>query len=53
MVSPPLGGRGAGFRSLLGYGVTYTVASLTCTLGPFLAVIGAALSQSTIGGIAT
>ncbi|MBT8241411.1 MAG: cytochrome c biogenesis protein CcdA [Acidimicrobiia bacterium] len=53
VVPPQLGRRGGGFRSMVGYGVTYAVASLTCTFGPFLAVTGAALNQSMIGGIAT
>lgn len=50
---PQLGGKGTGFGSMVGYGVTYAVASLSCTIGPFLAVTGAALNQSTAGGLAT
>ncbi|MFV1990368.1 MAG: cytochrome c biogenesis CcdA family protein [Acidimicrobiales bacterium] len=38
---------------MVGYGATYAIASLSCTLGPFLAVTGAALSQSRTQGIAT
>ena len=32
--------------AMVGYGVTYAVASLSCTIGPFLAVTGAALTGS-------
>ena len=53
MGSPQLGGGGTGIRSMVGYGITYAVASLTCTLGPFLAITGAALNQSTFGRLAT
>ncbi|MFV1991828.1 MAG: cytochrome c biogenesis CcdA family protein, partial [Acidimicrobiales bacterium] len=42
-----------GTRFMVGYGATYAIASLSCTLGPFLAVTGAALSQSRTQGIAT
>ena len=52
IASPQLGGSGSGLASMVGYGVTYAVASLTCTLGPFLAMTGAAPNQSTIGGVA-
>ncbi len=38
---------------MIGYGVTYAVASLSCTIGPFLAVTGVALSQSPLEGLAT
>jgi len=51
--SPQLGGKGTGMSSMVGYGITYAVASLSCTIGPFLAVTGAALNQSTAGGLAT
>jgi len=50
---PQLGGKGTGIPSMVGYGITYAIASLSCTIGPFLAVTGAALSQSTAGGLAT
>ncbi|MEV5555323.1 cytochrome c biogenesis CcdA family protein [Nonomuraea wenchangensis] len=36
--------------SLYGYGLSYAVASLSCTAGPFLAVTSAALSGQGIGG---
>lgn len=44
---------GTGTASMVSYGAIYAVASLSCTLGPFLAVTGVALNQSTLGGIAT
>lgn len=53
VAAPQRAGSGLGFVSMVGYGATYAVASLTCTLGPFLAVTGAAMSQSTAGGVAT
>ena len=40
-------------RVMVGYGITYAVASLSCTIGPFLAVTGTALSRSTAEGLAT
>lgn len=42
-----------GIGAMIGYGATYAIASLSCTIGPFLAVTGAALTQSTFQGIAT
>ncbi len=36
--------------SMLGYGVGYAIASLSCTVGPFLAVTGASLRGGTIVG---
>ncbi|GAA1756663.1 cytochrome c biogenesis CcdA family protein [Nonomuraea bangladeshensis] len=36
--------------SLYGYGLSYALASLSCTAGPFLAVTSAALSGQGIGG---
>jgi cytochrome c biogenesis protein CcdA len=39
--------------SMFSYGLGYAVASLSCTVGPFLAVTGAGLgSRSAIGGVA-
>jgi hypothetical protein len=35
--------------SMLGYGVAFAVASLSCTIGPFLAVTGIALSGAGFG----
>lgn len=40
-------------KVMVGYGITYAVASLSCTIGPFLAVIGTAMSQSPLEGLAT
>ena len=34
--------------SMFGYGVGYSVASLSCTVGPFLAVTGAAISGASV-----
>ena len=38
--------------SMFGYGVAYAVASLSCTVGPFLAVTAAALRGSIAGSVA-
>ncbi|MEV0831169.1 cytochrome c biogenesis CcdA family protein [Nonomuraea rubra] len=40
----------ASFASLYGYGLSYAVASLSCTIGPFLAVTSAALAARGIAG---
>jgi len=50
---PRLGRADGGLVSMVGYGITYAVASLSCTIGPFLAVTGTALTQSTLQGVAT
>jgi len=57
---PNLGFRGPQFaaggnkvRVMVLYGITYAVASLSCTIGPFLAVTSNALSRSAVEGIAT
>jgi cytochrome c biogenesis protein CcdA len=39
--------------SMLGYGVSYAVASLSCTVGPFLAVTAAALRGGSVLGAMT
>jgi len=39
------------FRVMVGYGVTYAIASLSCTIGPFLAVTGTALDASLLEGL--
>ncbi len=39
-------------KVMVGYGITYAVASLSCTIGPFLAVTGTALSRSLLEGLA-
>lgn len=36
--------------SMFGYGVGYAIASLSCTVGPFLAVTGAGLSGGSLAG---
>ncbi|MBT8212400.1 MAG: cytochrome c biogenesis CcdA family protein, partial [Acidimicrobiia bacterium] len=36
---------------MVGYGIAYAVASLSCTIGPFLAVTGTALDGSLIEGL--
>ena len=38
---------------MVGFGATYGIASLSCTIGPFLAVTGTAFSRSPLEGIAT
>jgi cytochrome c biogenesis protein CcdA len=50
---PRLGRADGGYWSMVGFGVTYAVASLSCTIGPFLAVTGTALTRSTLQGVAT
>ncbi|MDW3178647.1 MAG: cytochrome c biogenesis CcdA family protein [Acidimicrobiia bacterium] len=40
-------------KVMVGYGITYAIASLSCTIGPFLAITGTALSQSPLEGLAT
>lgn len=50
---PRLGAGGRGPAAMVGYGVTYAVASLSCTIGPFLAVTGTTLSQSPLQGLMT
>ena len=57
---PSLGVRGPQFstntnhpRVMIGYGITYAIASLSCTIGPFLAVTGTALSQSPLQALST
>jgi cytochrome c biogenesis protein CcdA len=41
---------GAALGSMFGYGVSYAIASLSCTVGPFLAVTGASLRGGTFFG---
>jgi cytochrome c biogenesis protein CcdA len=38
--------------SMFTYGISYAIASLSCTVGPFLAVTAAALRGSVLGGVA-
>jgi cytochrome c-type biogenesis protein len=53
----PQPGRGAPttrITSMLGYGVAFAVASLSCSIGPFLAAAGIALREGRVGtGLAT
>ncbi len=44
---------GRGPVAMMAYGVVYAIASLSCTLGPFLAVTSTALDQSTASGLVT
>lgn len=51
---PARGGRSATMRSMAGYGVSYAVASLTCSLSLFLAGVGSSFTRSGIAtGVAT
>jgi hypothetical protein len=38
---------------MVGFGFTYALVSLSCTLGPFLAVTGFAMQRSFVGGLIT
>ncbi|MEQ8437813.1 MAG: cytochrome c biogenesis CcdA family protein [Ilumatobacter fluminis] len=40
---PDLAAGRSGFLMMVGYGITFAIASLSCTIGPFLAVTGTAL----------
>ncbi|TAM68861.1 cytochrome c biogenesis protein CcdA [Mycobacterium sp.] len=54
VVTPKLSGGAptARLRSLYGYGVAYAVASLSCTIGPFLALISTTFHHgSTLSGV--
>ena len=42
---------GTRLGSMFGYGVAYAVVSLSCTVGPFLAVTTAAVNTGTPGGV--
>ena len=39
-----------GLGSMYGYGVGYSIAALSCTVGPFLAVTGSSLRQGSVPG---
>jgi len=44
--------QGTSLRVMIAYGITFAIASLSCTIGPFLAATGAALDESALGGLA-
>ena len=43
-------GRGNGYRSVFGFGASYAVASLSCTLPVFLTVVATQMTQRSIAG---
>lgn len=43
--------KGRGFPAMVSYGAVYALASLSCTIGPFLAITTSALRQSFVGGV--
>jgi cytochrome c-type biogenesis protein len=45
------GAPGRGFGSVVGYGVTFALVSLSCTIGPFLAVVFSSLSAGGYAGV--
>ncbi|MFI9815961.1 cytochrome c biogenesis CcdA family protein [Saccharothrix variisporea] len=45
---PTKGAPTARLGSMFGYGVAYAIASLSCTIGPFLAVVGTTLSGANL-----
>jgi len=51
--NPDLASGRQGTAAMVGYGATFAIASLSCTIGPFLAVTGVALTQSTAQGVVT
>ena len=44
---------GRGVVSMVGFGITYAVSSLSCTVGPFLAIVAVGRRRSVIGGLLT
>ena len=44
---------GRGVASMVGFGVTYAVSSLSCTVGPFLAIVAVGRRRSALSGLAT
>ena len=44
---------GHGVASMVGFGVTYAVSSLSCTVGPFLAIVAVGRRRSALSGLAT
>lgn len=45
--------RGRGPVAMVSYGAIYALASLSCTIGPFLAITAAGMGESIIGGLVT
>lgn len=50
---PDLASGRSGFAMMVGFGITFAIASLSCTIGPFLAVTGAALRGTALDAAAT
>lgn len=50
---PQLAAGRSGFLMMVGYGITFAVASLSCTIGPFLAVTGVAMRGTAWDAAAT
>ena len=46
----PTGRQGSRVVGMYGYGVSYAIASLSCTIGPFLAVTGAGFRGGSVAG---
>lgn len=44
---------GRNVLSMVGFGITYAVSSLSCTVGPFLAIVAVGRRRSAISGIVT
>ncbi len=44
---------GRGVLSMLSFGVTFAVSSLSCTVGPFLAIVAVGRRRSALGGLIT
>ncbi len=44
---------GRGVVSMVGFGITYAVSSLSCTVGPFLAIVAVGRRRSATGGLLT
>ena len=43
------GGRGTGLWSMFLFGLSYAIASLSCTIGPFTSVVAATFSRESVG----
>lgn len=50
---PALGRTGSKDARVIGYGAVFAIASLSCTIGPFLAVTGAALTVTSAASVLT